>query len=83
MIKTSGFSETLKQLLNYLKLKPEYILTFNIINQVSGASCSKLKMVLVNDSLEFQMATLQIHCYLFVKTCENPLLCKGFSHFTT
>ena len=27
-----------------------------------GASCSKLTMSLVNDSLKFQMAILQIHC---------------------
>ena len=28
-----------------------------------GASCSKLTMSLVNDSLKFQMAILQIHFY--------------------
>ena len=28
----------------------------------SGASCSKLTMSIVNDSLKFQMAILQIHC---------------------
>ena len=26
---------------------------------------------LVNDSLNFQMAILQIHCYFFLKKCEN------------
>ena len=31
-----------------------------------GASCSKL-MSLVNASLKFQMAILQIHCYFFVE----------------
>ena len=30
---------------------------------LTGASCSKLMMSLVNDSLKFQMAILQIHCY--------------------
>ena len=47
----------------------------------SGPSCSKLTMSLVNDSLKFQMAILQIHCYFLLKKCENPLQCKGFSHF--
>ena len=46
---------------------------------LSGASCSKLKMSLVNDSLKFQMAILQIHCYFLLKKCENPL----HSHFAT
>ena len=36
------------------------------------ASCSKLTMSLVNDSLKFQMAILQIHCYFLLKTGENP-----------
>ena len=47
----------------------------------SGPSCSKLTMSLVNDSLKFQMAILQIHCHFLLKKCENPLQCKGFSHF--
>ena len=29
-------------------------------------------MSLVNDSLKFQMAILQIHCYFLLKKCENP-----------
>ena len=29
---------------------------------------------LVNDSLKFQMAILQIHSYFLLKKCENPLL---------
>ena len=44
-----------------------------------GASCLKLMMPLVNDSLKFQMAILQIHCHLLLKKCENALHCKGFS----
>ena len=47
----------------------------------SGASCSKLTMSLVNDSLKFQMAILQIHSYFLLKKCENPLHYIGFSHF--
>ena len=31
-----------------------------------GASCSKLMMLLVNDSLKCQMTILQIRCYLFL-----------------
>ena len=47
----------------------------------TGARCSKLKMLLVNDSLKFQMAILQIHCYFLLEKCMNPL--QGFSHFST
>ena len=43
-----------------------------------GASCSKLTISLVNDSLKFQMAILQIHCYFLLIKCENPLHCKAF-----
>ena len=46
-----------------------------------GASCSKLTTSLVNVSLKFQTLILQIHCYFLLKKCENPLHCKGFSHF--
>ena len=35
-------------------------------NFSSGASCSKLTMSLVNDSLKFQMAILQIQCYFLL-----------------
>ena len=49
--------------------------------QTPRPSCSKLTTSLVNDSLKFQMAILQIHCYFLLKKCENPLQCKGFSHF--
>ena len=45
-----------------------------LVNCHSGTSCSKLRMLLVNDSLKFQMATLQMHCYFLLKKCENPLL---------
>ena len=47
----------------------------------SGASCSKLTTSLVNVSLKFQTLILQIHCHFLLKKCENPLHCKGFSHF--
>ena len=46
-----------------------------------GPSCSKLTTSLVNVSLKFQTLILQIHCYFLLKKCENPLHCKGFSHF--
>ena len=41
--------------------------------QIPGASCSKLTMLFVNDSIKFQMAILQIHCYFLLKECENFL----------
>ena len=47
----------------------------------AGPSCSKLTTLLVNVSLKFQTLILQIHCYFLLKKCENPLHCKGFSHF--
>ena len=53
---------------------------------ISGTSCPKLTM-LVNDLLKFQMAILQIQfntlLFFVEKKCENPLQCKGFSHFYT
>ena len=48
-----------------------------------GASCSKLTTSLLNDLLKFQTLILQIHCYFLLKKLENPLHCKGFSHFST
>ena len=50
-------------------------------NLKSGPSCSKLTTSLVNVSLKFQTLILQIHCYFLLKKCENPLHCKGFSHY--
>ena len=49
--------------------------------KTTGPSCSKLTTSLVNVSLKFQTLILQIHCYFLLKKCENPLHCKGFSHF--
>ena len=48
-----------------------------------GASCSKLTMSLVNDSLKFQMAILQIHCYFLLKKCENLCFAKDSHIFST
>ena len=52
-----------------------------VADKLSGPSHSKLTMSLVNVSLKFQPLILQIHCYFLLKKCENPLHCKGFSHF--
>ena len=41
--------------------------------ETPGPCCSKLTMSLVYNSLKFQMAILQIHCYFLLKKCENPL----------
>ena len=38
-----------------------------------GAGCLKLTTSFVNVSLNFQTLILQIHCYFFLKKCENPL----------
>ena len=38
-------------------------------------------MSFVNDSLKFQMAIIQVHCYFFVVVENNVrILCKGLSH---
>ena len=34
---------------------------------LKGAGCSKLTLLLVNNSLKFQMTILQIHCHFFNK----------------
>ena len=51
------------------------------LRSIPGPSCSKLTTLLVNVSLKFQTLILQIHCYFLLEKCENPLHCKGFSHF--
>ena len=50
-------------------------------NLLRRPSCSKLTASLVNVSLKFQILILQIYYYFLLKKCENPLHCKGFSHF--
>ena len=59
-----------------------YDMSQNLLADVPGASCSKLTTSLVNNLLKFQTGILQIHCYFLLIKCENPLPCKGFSHFT-
>ena len=62
---------------------------FHPFESLTGPSCSKLTTSLVNVSLKFQtfviefviFLILQIHCHFLLKKCENPLHCKGFSHF--
>ena len=46
-----------------------------------AAGCSKLTTLLVNISLKFQMLIWEIHQYFMLKTCEELLQCKSFSHF--
>ena len=48
----------------------------NCFINTPGPSYSKLTISLVNDSLKFQIAVLQIHCYFLLKKCENLLHCK-------
>ena len=48
---------------------------------VPGASCSKLTMSLVNDSLNFQMAILQLHSYFCWKKNVKILCIAKASHF--
>ena len=49
--------------------------------KLPGPGCSKLMTSLLKVSFKFQTLILQIHCYFLLKKCENPLHCKGFSHF--
>ena len=43
-------------------------------------SCSKLMTSLVNDTLKFQMAILQIHCYFLLKNNVKILCIAKDSH---
>ena len=47
----------------------------------SGPTCSKLTMLLVNETLKFQTLISQIFQYFLLKKCEKLLQCKSFSHF--
>ena len=42
---------------------------------------SKLRMSLVNVSLNFQMLISRFCQYFLLKKCEKLLQCKSFSHF--
>ena len=58
-----------------------FLVQYYILRITTGPG-SKLTMSLVNDSLKFQMALLQIHFFFFfffffLKKYENPLQCKG------
>ena len=44
-------------------------------------SCSKVTMSLVNDSLKFQNGQYYKYTYFLLIKCDNPLQCRGFSHF--
>ena len=48
-----------------------------------GPSCSKLTMSLVNDSLKFQMAISQIHCYFLLKNVRILCIAKDSHIFST
>ena len=48
-----------------------------------GPSCSKLTMSLVSDSLKFQMAILQIHCYFLLKNVRILCIAKDSHIFST
>ena len=52
-----------------------------LIYYMSGSSCSKLTMSLVNVSLKFQTLTFQICQSFLLKKCEKLLQCKSSSHF--
>ena len=79
----------------YFKV-PKIILMFNNLTEqvveqrptndsteeyLSGPSCSKLTISLVNDTLKFILSEKQI-CWIFwLKKCEYLLQCKSYSHF--
>ena len=60
-------------------LKAASFLVHEAAQKTAWPSCSKLTMSLVNDSLKFQVAILQIHCCFLLKKCENPLQYIFFS----
>ena len=47
----------------------------------SGPGCSKLTILLVNNSLNFQKLISQICQYFMLKKCEKLLQYNSFSHF--
>ena len=51
------------------------------VASMSGPGCSKLTMLLVNVSLNFQTLISRICQYYLLKMCEKLLQCKSFSHF--
>ena len=66
--------------MNKKKSKCKIIRKTHLCN-IQGPVVQNLTTSLVNVSLKFQTLILQIHCYFLLKKCENPLRCKGFSHF--
>ena len=49
--------------------------------KTTAPGCSKLRMLLVNISLKFQMLISNTCQYFLLKKCEKLLHCKSFSHF--
>ena len=47
----------------------------------SGPDCSKIKTLLVNISLKFQMLISEICQYYLLNKCKKLLHCQSFSHF--
>ena len=60
-------------------LRVNMVLT-KITYKISGPSCSKLTMSLVNDSLKFTLSDTQICWNFLLKKCEWLLQCKSYSH---
>ena len=50
-------------------------------SKIAGPSCAKLRMSLVNETLNFQMLISQIRQYFLLKKCVKLLHCKSFFHF--
>ena len=59
---------------------PEYSYAFIII-KTPGPGCSKLTMLLVNETLKFQMLISQTCQNFLLKKCEKLFQCISFSHF--
>ena len=80
-------AEVFKQPIRDLKVNGHDI----CFTYISGPGCSKLKTLLVNFSLKFQMLISEICHYFFVekmreafavlKKCEKLLQCKSFCHY--
>ena len=79
IIKTQRLSDDHVQFLVYQVLRAMKVINQSELHDVTNQG--PVVQSLVNDSLRFQMAMLQIHCYFLLIKCENPLQCKGFSDF--
>ena len=71
-----------KCIISPLTIQTRFHLGFQLmLINITGPSCSKLTMSLVNDSLKFTSSDTQIYWNFLLKKCQQLLQCKSYSHF--